>query len=133
MDHRGRLKTLQRALDDNRVDALLVTHLPNIRYLCGYSGTAGALLLSETGARFFTDGRYREQARAEVEGCRVEIARKPPLVAAAEWLTERAGKKRSSAEKLGIESEHLTVAGRVQLARLLRREFRLRETRGLVE
>jgi Xaa-Pro aminopeptidase len=133
MDHRGRLKKLQGALQDIRLDALLVAHLPNIRYLCGFTGSAGALLITETGGCIFTDGRYREQARTEVEGCRVVIARKPPLVAAAEWLMERAAKKRSSAARLGIESEHLTVAGRAQLARLLRREFRLRETRGLVE
>jgi Xaa-Pro aminopeptidase len=133
MDYRGRLERLKGGLSDHRIDALLVTSLPNVRYLCGYSGTAGALLLNETGNWFFTDGRYREQARAEVEGCRVEIAPKPPLAAAAEWLTQRAAKKPSSARRLGIESEHLTVAGRVQLARLLRRVFRLRETRGLVE
>lgn len=133
MDYKGRLKKLQGVLNPKLVDTLLVTQLPNVRYLCGFTGSAAALVISEAGGWFFSDGRYREQARAEVEGCSVVIAKKPPLTAAAEWLMERAARKRSSARTLGIESEHLTVAGRTQLARLLRGAFRLRETRGLVE
>jgi Xaa-Pro aminopeptidase len=134
MDHRGRLRKLQNVFEREHLDALLVTHLPNIRYLCGFTGTSGALVVSEARSTFLTDGRYTEQARAEVEGPRVVIARQPPLAAACEWLianTSRLGS--STPRRLGIESEHLTVAGRGQLARLLRYAFRLRETRGLVE
>ncbi len=132
MDHRGRLKKLQSVLERDSLDVLLVTHLPNVRYLCGFTGTSGVLAVCEDGNVFLTDGRYREQARAEVRGARVIIARKPPLAAAAEWLMEnKVGRKKP--RRLGIESEHLTVAGRTQLARLLRSELRLRETRGLVE
>ncbi len=92
------------------------------------------LAIAETRSVFFTDGRYSEQARAEVQGPRIVIARKPPVAAAAEWLMENRNKLGGNKpRRLGIESEHLTVAGRTQLARLLRSEFRLRETRGLVE
>jgi Xaa-Pro aminopeptidase len=133
MDHRGRLKQLQTVLDRNSLDALLVTHLPNIRYLCGFTGTSGVLVVIEAGSVFFTDGRYSEQARAEVRGARVVIARQPPLAAAAEWLIENKGKLGKKSRRVGIESEHLTVAGRSQLASLLRSDFALRETRGLVE
>jgi Xaa-Pro aminopeptidase len=134
MDHKGRLKKVQSVLDRNSLDALLVTHLPNIRYLCGFTGTSGVLAIGETGSVFFTDGRYSEQARTEVQGARVVIARKAALAAAAEWLMENKGRLgRKKPRRLGIESEHLTVAGRTQVASLLRSEFRLRETRGLVE
>ena len=133
MDHKRRLKSLQSVFDRNSLDALLVTHLPNIRYLCGFTGTSAVLVVSEAKSVFFTDGRYTEQARAEVQGARVVIARKPPVAAAAEWLIENKGKLGKKPRRLGIESEHLTVAGRTQLARLLGSEFRLRETRGLVE
>jgi Xaa-Pro aminopeptidase len=132
MDHKGRLKKLHTAFESNSLDGLLVTHLPNIRYLCGFTGTSGVLAIPETGSVFFTDGRYSEQARAEVKGSRVVIARKPPLAAAAEWLAENKNKGKKP-RRLGIESEHLTVAARSQLASLLRHNFRLRETRGLVE
>jgi Xaa-Pro aminopeptidase len=134
MDHKRRLKSLQSAFDGNSLDSLLVTHLPNIRYLCGFTGTSGVLVVSEPKNVFFTDGRYSEQARAQVQAARVVIARKPPLPAAAEWLLENKGKLgRRRPRRLGIESEHLTVTARTQLARLLRSEFRLSETRGLVE
>ncbi|HWY58243.1 MAG TPA: Xaa-Pro peptidase family protein [Terriglobales bacterium] len=134
MDHKGQLKKLRTVFESNSLDALLVTHLPNIRYLCGFTGTSGVLAIFETGSVFLTDGRYREQARAEVQGARIVIAHKPPLAAAAEWLMENRSKLgRKKPRRLGIESEHLTVAGRSQLASLLRPDFRLRETRGLVE
>jgi Xaa-Pro aminopeptidase len=132
MDHKGRLKRLRTVFETNSLDALLVTHLPNIRYLCGFTGTSGVLVILEASSVFFTDGRYSEQARAEVHGTRVVIVRNPPLAAAAEWLIKnKVGRKKP--HRLGIESEHLTVAGRSQLVSLLRSNFRLRETRGLVE
>ncbi|MGA8734085.1 MAG: Xaa-Pro peptidase family protein [Terriglobales bacterium] len=134
MDHKGRLGQLRAVFDADSLDALLITHLPNIRYLCGFTGTSGILAIVESGGAFFTDGRYREQARTEVQGARVVIARKPPLAAAAEWLVKNRGKVGSkSPRRLGIESEHLTVAARSQLASLLRSDFRLRDTQGLVE
>jgi len=134
VDHKGRLKKFADVFEGDHLDALLVTHLPNIRYLCGFTGTAGVLVVRETGSVFFTDGRYTEQARAQVQGARVVIASKPPLAAAAEWLVENKGKSGGKKpRRLGIESDHLTVAGRTQLASLLRSDFRLRETRGLVE
>lgn len=133
MDHKARLKSLQAVFDRNFLDALLVTHLPNIRYLCGFTGTSAVLVILQTGSAFFTDGRYTEQARDEVRGARVVIARKPPLAAAAEWLLKDRNKVGKKPRRLGIETEHLTVAARSQLARHLRPGFRLRETRGLVE
>jgi Xaa-Pro aminopeptidase len=134
VDHKGRIKRLQTVFERDDLDALLVTHLPNIRYLCGFTGTSGILVIAAGNAVFFTDGRYTEQARAEVQGPKIVIARKPPLLAAAEWLLEnksRVGPKKP--RRLAIESEHLTVAARTQVMRGLRSEFRLRETRGMVE
>jgi Xaa-Pro aminopeptidase len=134
VDHKGRLEKLQTVFERNALDALLVTHLPNIRYLCGFTGTSAVLVVSEPKNVFFTDGRYTQQARAEVQGSRIVIAYKSPLTAAAEWLLDnksRLGPKKP--RRLGIESEHLTVAGRTHLMTCLRSDFRLREARGLVE
>ncbi len=47
-------------------DALLVTHLPNIRYLTGFTGSAALLLVSRDRAVLFTDFRYATQAPSEV-------------------------------------------------------------------
>jgi Xaa-Pro aminopeptidase len=134
MDHKGRQKRLQEALSHSRLDGLLVTHLPNIRYLCGFTGSAGALLITEGKSVLFTDGRYTAQARAEVQGARVAIRRKAPLVAVAEWLTtNRRSLGRKQPWRLGIEGEHLTVAGRGRLAGALPSDVRLREAPPLVE
>jgi Xaa-Pro aminopeptidase len=45
MNYRARQKRLAGELRRARVDALLITHLPNIRYLCGLTGSASALLV----------------------------------------------------------------------------------------
>src|SRR5256885_16352613 len=106
MDHSGRKRRLQAALAESNLDALLVTHLPNVRYLCGFTGSAGALLIAERAATFFTDGRYRTQARAEVAGVRIVIARKTPLLAAAEFL---AASRIRSVTRLRLEAPSVTL------------------------
>src|SRR5438552_11786055 len=132
MDYKGRQRSLQESLDRNRLDALLVTHLPHVRYLCGFTGSAGALLVSGKKNVFFTDGRYRTQARAEVQGCTVVISKKGPLVACSDWL--RANKSRSRMRRrIGIETEHLTVAERSRLAAILPRHSLLRPAPALIE
>jgi Xaa-Pro aminopeptidase len=134
MDYKGRQRRLRHELSAQSLGALLVTHLPNILYLCGFSGSAGVLALTGAKAVFFTDGRYTTQARAEVQGARVMIARKPMLLAAAEWLAKDArGGRRASPVRVGIEGEHLTVSARARLARILPAGFRLRATPALVE
>jgi Xaa-Pro aminopeptidase len=131
MDYEARQSRLLQRGEAAKCDWFLVTHLPNVRYLCGFTGSSGVLALGGSGPVFFTDGRYTEQARAEVAGARVVIARKAPLAAAAEWLQKKAGgRKRGVA---GIESEHLSVAARALLGRLLAARVRLRPTAGAVE
>src|SRR5512140_1229708 len=112
MDYAGRQRRLRQLLEENRLDALLITHLPNIRYLCGFTGSAGVLLVGNK-ATFFTDGRYAEQAAVEAVGAKVVIAKGPALIAAA----KQAGRMRNRV--LGIEAEHLSVSSRDALAESL--------------
>ena len=63
-DRRRRLLKSLRTLG---ADALVVTHLPNIRYLTGFSGTAGILVLESDGSgSLITDSRYLSQSRDEI-------------------------------------------------------------------
>jgi Xaa-Pro aminopeptidase len=126
-----RQKKLREQLASSGLDALLVSHLPNIRYLCGFSGSAGFLLVTETGSVFFTDVRYDTQAREEVKGAKVIIARKAVLSALGEWVGGRG--KRSKGWTIGIEAEHMTVAERKRLAGLLPSGVRLKNAPALVE
>jgi Xaa-Pro aminopeptidase len=70
---RGRLASLLAA---EKVDALLVSALPNVRYLSGFTGSNAVLLVAPDVALLFTDPRYTLQA-AEESDCTVIIARKP--------------------------------------------------------
>jgi Xaa-Pro aminopeptidase len=69
----GRLDRLRATLDG--VDALVVTTLPNVRYLTGFAGSAGVLVVTADGALLTTDGRYRTQSSEQVDqsGAEVEI------------------------------------------------------------
>ena len=131
MDFLARQQQLRNQLPANRVDALLISHLPNIRYLCGFTGSAGLLLVDETRSFFFTDVRYDTQSREEVKGAKVVIAPKAVLSALAESLGRR--KKRRKGWTIAIESEHLTVAEKKKLAEALPTGFRLRDSIFLVE
>jgi Xaa-Pro aminopeptidase len=126
MEFRRRQKELREELDRRKVDALLVTHLPNVRYLCGFSGSSGVLLASGRPV-FFTDGRYAEQAAAEVEGARVSIGKGHPLAAAAAVCVK------SGLKRVGIESEHLTVAQLGALEKALGKGVKVIPLAGAVE
>lgn len=131
MDYAARLQRLQASLASHKLGCLLITHLPNVHYLCGFTGSAAVLMVTAHGCLLFTDGRYRAQAAQEAKGTRVVIARKPPLVAAGEWLVTRRGVSSRSATSgcltlVGIEPESLTAGARDRLATLLKGKARLR-------
>jgi Xaa-Pro aminopeptidase len=132
MNHKRRIKQLQQMLEAVKLDALLVVHLPNIRYLAGFTGSAGVLLVTPQKSVFFTDGRYTEQARAEVQGSRTIISAKPPLVLAAEWLKSNVRRGGDSRIRIGLEAEHLVIAQRSRMQQLLRSPFRLVDAPALV-
>ncbi len=74
----GRLDRLRAAFDEHEIDALVVTTLPNVRYLTGFTGSAAVLTVTRAGALLTTDGRYRTQSAEQVEqagaAAQVEIA-----------------------------------------------------------
>ena len=129
MDHAGRLSRLRSALGENDLGSLLIAHLPNVDYLCGFTGSAAALLVADRSAILFTDGRYRAQAKEEVKGARIVIASKAPLAAAADWLAAA----RRSSTPVGIEPESITAGMRDRLASVLKGRARLRSAPPLVE
>jgi Xaa-Pro aminopeptidase len=131
MDHASRLNRLRRELEENGLDSFLVTHLPNIHYLSGFTGSSAALFISDRGTILFTDGRYRTQAKQEVSNAKIVIARKSPLIAAAEWLSESKTGRRKLV--LGIEAESITVAARARIAAILKGKARLLSAPPLVE
>jgi len=66
-DHRAeRIEALLSRLSRDNLDALVVSHPANVRYLTGFAGTSGILLVSHRGAVFITDFRYETQSRDEI-------------------------------------------------------------------
>src|SRR5258707_12481615 len=107
MNHRGRQENLRRQLASCRLDAVLISHLPNIRYLCGFTGSAGLLLVEESGSGFVTDVRYATQSREEVEGAGAVIARKALAPAFGARLAGEG--EQSHPWRLGLAAGRLTV------------------------
>jgi len=131
MNYTGRQKKLASELQGIGVEALLITHLPNIRYLCGFAGSSGVLVLharaSSPRLAFFTDGRYTQQAAEQVQGAKVVITRNPTIVQACEWV------EKSRIGVLGFEGEHLSFSGYKQLSQLLRGKTKLKAAGGIIE
>jgi len=73
---RKRIILLKRLMKAQGISALLVTRLENIRYLTGFTGSAGALLVASGKPCLVTDFRYHVQAGIEVEGIRILIQKK---------------------------------------------------------
>jgi Xaa-Pro aminopeptidase len=111
-----------------RADVLLVTLPANILYLCGFSGSAGILLVEPARATLFTDSRYTFQARQEVKGARVVIAKAGLLKAAGDQLAGRKGRL-----TLAASLKHLTVAQQDALGRGLGKRLRWSDDDGVIE
>lgn len=122
MDHYRRIGALRRKISRAGLSGLVVTHLPDVRYLSGFTGSSAALAVSRRAARLFTDGRYLAQASEEVNAAKVEIVSGAPAVSAVQWLAAQPG-----VTMAGFDAAWTTVA---ELARLkaalpvrLRRSF----------
>ena len=121
-----RQAALRAALQAEGLDALLVTHLPNIRYLTGFTGSAGMLVVGADRTALVTDFRYAVQGPAEAAGAAdVEVDQQS--------VWDRLGKVLGgwAAGTLGIESHALTVRDAERLSGLTR--HRIVPTSELVE
>jgi Xaa-Pro aminopeptidase len=62
-----RLKSLRKIMDLNHLDGILFSSLENIRYLCGFTGSDGAFVITQKESFFLTDSRYWTQSEEEVK------------------------------------------------------------------
>ena len=125
---RSRIHRLRLSFSALRSDALLVTHLPNIRYLCGFTGSAAILLVEHSRATLFTDSRYTLQARQEVRDATTVIALHGLLGAVGEALKGCRGNIR-----LGFAPAQLTVAEKDALQTAIGARLRWLAAPGLIE
>jgi Xaa-Pro aminopeptidase len=113
---------LRRKLSRAGLPGLLVNFLPDVRYLCGFTGSSAALALTRRTARLFTDSRYTTQATEEVQAAQVQIVASSPSVAAVQWLAAQPG-----VTMVGFDPARTTVADlarwKGELPSRLRRSF----------
>lgn len=85
MSQKVRLRQLAVTLRQKLLPAMIVTDLPDVHYLTGFTGSNAALVVlagPRLAARLFTDGRYTQQAKQQVQGATVRIAAKSALAEA---------------------------------------------------
>ncbi len=100
---KNRIIRLQRILQDENLDAFLVTSLPHVRYLSGYTGTNGMVIITPNGSSFLTDFRYQQQAKEQVKDSKVTIVQRDLLSGLPDLPALR-----SKRIKLGFEAEFVS-------------------------
>lgn len=104
MNYTPRIETVRQKMQEGGVSFLFVTNTTNVRYLCGFSGSNGSILLGTDDAHFFSDGRYETQAGEQVEGAEIFIYATPDEFQDA--LRKSLGTDRA---KVAFEASHVSV------------------------
>ena len=101
------LELVRRAIaEQDHGDALLITSPATVRWLTGFQGSFGMVLVAEDRALFITDSRYKVAAEAGIEGFDVETFAAPKT--AKDFLKELVG--RLGWKRVGFEASNLTYA-----------------------
>ncbi|WIM68924.1 Xaa-Pro peptidase family protein [Corynebacterium breve] len=120
-----RRRKLSAKLASMRIDDMLVTHMTHVRYLSGFSGSNGALVLSkDLSAEIATDGRYTTQIAEEVRDIEALIERP-----CAEALLQRIEPGR----RVGFEADYVSVAALERLKKVLPEDVTLVPVSGAIE
>lgn len=111
-----RLDRLRERFGAAGVDALIVTELPNVRYLTGFTGSAGILAVSSAAALLATDGRYRTQSAEQVDAACASVEISIGAVAA---QREAVKSFLGGAGHVGLEADHVSWSDSRQWLELL--------------
>lgn len=109
-----RIGELRQKMKAENLDGMIITHLDHIRYLTGFTGTAGMLIVKTKGASFFTDFRYKDQAGKQVTGATVQIVQGEAIGQLKEF--PELNKKNF---RYGFDGEYLTVSQRSRIIHAL--------------
>src|SRR4029077_10497981 len=124
-----RVAALRQRLLDLGLDALVVTTPENIRYLSGFTGSLGYLIIGKDAAEILGDSRYWLQMEAEAPAFRLM----PSGPSHGLWALIAQRLKDLGLRRVGFESFHLTFEQHQRLAGALSPEQTLVATPGLVE
>jgi Xaa-Pro aminopeptidase len=122
-----RRRALQGQLGDARLSGLLITAPASWYYLTGFTGEAGALVVSRQGAALVTDGRFVAQARQETAGIRIVQQQGSLAASVGQFL------KAARMGKVGFDASRVTVGQLAVLRKSSGRGTRWIATGGQVE
>ncbi|HEX7363827.1 MAG TPA: Xaa-Pro peptidase family protein [Dehalococcoidia bacterium] len=126
----SRLQKLRDLLDQNELDALIIDQSENRRYLSGFTGSAGWLIVSQNSALLAVDFRYTEQAKKESAGFEVVLVKGEVISWLSLYLSEH------KFRKVGFEAEHVSLAAHQRFSTKIKDnglKVELVPTSGLVE
>jgi Xaa-Pro aminopeptidase len=127
----GRLDALSGRLVEAEVDGLVVTTLPNIRYLTGFTGSAGILVVTGSRAMLTTDGRYRTQSAEQVAAAGVD-SRVVIEIGGLQAQRDAVKEAVTGVERVGLEADNVTWAASQRWSELLE-GIEVTPTSGVVE
>ena len=131
MDVAGRTDRLLALLEEAGCDVLLVTNLVDVRYLTGFTGSAGLLLVTPDGCTLVSDGRYRDQATEQVaaSGAPAAVAISPTQPGQRQLVADAA----AGAGRVGLQAAHVSWAAQRSYASEWFPDASVVPTEGLVE
>jgi Xaa-Pro aminopeptidase len=99
----GRLDRLRRLFYSLNIFGAVITDMKNVRYLSGFTGSEGTLIITENSGLFLTDGRYTTQASREVKAFETKEYKKKT-----EGIADAV--KELGIGRVGVESHHMTLS-----------------------
>lgn len=120
-----KLQKLRKEMEQQQIEALLITSQYNLRYITEFTGTAGLALVTQHKAYFITDFRYTEQAGEQVKEFDVVQAKTNLLEEAAELV------KNLAVKSLAFEKDYVTYAAFLDYEAKI--EAELKPVNGLIE
>jgi len=121
-----RLHKIQERLVENKIDAIFLTALENIRYLTNFSGSSAFLMITKDKGYLITDFRYKTIAEDEVKGYKV-IIYKNSIIDEVKRLA-----KKEKISHLGIEKRNITLEQYQKLTKKIKK-IKIIPTLNLVE
>ena len=104
MSYLDRINKIKNKLTENNLVGLYVTNLTNVRYLTGFTGSAGSILIINDQQHFFTDGRYIEQSKNQVKNYTIHI------VGSAHYKEIEKEGLINEKSHIGFESDYVSVS-----------------------
>ncbi len=126
MSFQSRVENVKAQLSEDGLDGIYVTNLTNVRYLTGFTGSAGSLLILENEQYFFSDGRYKEQSKEQIKNCKIQIVGSSHVMG-----IEKLGVLKSDIN-IGFESDHVSVTMFNNFKKLLS-QVNWHATSGIIE